>query len=105
MVVEITQNDFEEKVLKSKLPVLVDFWAEWCGPCKMLAPTLTTLSEQVEGQALVVKANVDVEQDLANKYEISSIPTLLIFKDGELVDRRSGVVNIKQLKQMLGLDA
>ena len=81
--------NFEEEVLKSDKPVLVDFWAEWCGPCKMLHPVVEEISEEEEG-IKVVEVNADVEGELVMQYQVKSIPTLLIFKDGELKNRSTG---------------
>ena len=86
------ENDFEDEVLKSNLPVIVDFWAEWCGPCKMLTPILEELSEEMKSEINVVKVNLDENQDLAIKYSIRSIPTLLLFKEGNLVDTKVGLL-------------
>ena len=86
------ENDFEDEVLKSKLPVIVDFWAEWCGPCKMLSPILEELSDEMKNEINVVKINLDENQDLAMKYSIRSIPTLLLFKEGNLVDTKVGLL-------------
>ena len=80
---EFTDANFETEVLKSDLPVLVDFWAEWCGPCKMIAPTIEQLAGEYEGKLKVGKIDVDVHQQMAMKYNVRGIPTLLIFKNGE----------------------
>ena len=90
MALTITEENFEEEVLKSDVPVLVDFWAEWCGPCKMIAPMVDAVAEEVKGVAKVGKCNLDDGQALAAKYGIRSIPTLLFFKDGEVKDQIVG---------------
>ena len=86
------ENDFENEVIKSNLPVIVDFWAEWCGPCKMLTPILEELSNEMKNEINVVKVNLDENQDLAMKYSIRSIPTLLLFKEGNLIDTKVGLL-------------
>ena len=86
------ENDFEDEDLKSNLPVIVDFWAEWCGPCKMLSPILEELSDEMKNEINVIKVNLDENQDLAMKYSIRSIPTLLLFKEGNLVDTKVGLL-------------
>ncbi|NLB28108.1 MAG: thioredoxin [Clostridiaceae bacterium] len=86
----LKQDNFEEKVLKSDLPVLIDFWAEWCGPCRMVAPVVEELAKNYAGKAVIGKVNVDEERGLAQKYRVFSIPTLFIFKDGEVVDQLVG---------------
>ena len=80
MVVKITNDNFEEEVLKSDKPVLLDFWADWCGPCKMMSPVVEELADELEGQVKVGKVNVDEEAELALKYQIMSIPTLVVMK-------------------------
>ncbi|NLA96436.1 MAG: thioredoxin [Clostridiaceae bacterium] len=86
----LKQDNFEEKVLKSDLPVLIDFWAEWCGPCRMVAPVIEELAKNYAGKAVIGKVNVDEERSLAQKYRVFSIPTLFVFKDGEVVDQLVG---------------
>lgn len=89
---EITQNNFEDEVLNSDLPVVVDFWAEWCGPCKVMLPVIESLSEEYEGKVKFVKVNVDDEQELATSMNVRGIPTFTIFKDGEVLDSVSGAI-------------
>ena len=86
------EDDFEKEVISSKVPVVVDFWAEWCAPCKMLTPILEELSDEFKNKVLVVKVNLDENQDLAMKYSIRSIPTLLLFNKGELLDTKVGLL-------------
>ena len=91
MALELNDSIFEEKVLKSDKPVLVDFWAEWCGPCRMVGPIIDELSKDFEGKAVVGKIDVDANQEFAAKFGVRNIPTVLLFKDGELVSRQVGV--------------
>ncbi|MDY7395852.1 thioredoxin [Aureibaculum sp. 2210JD6-5] len=91
MAIEVTDATFNDVVLKSEKPVLVDFWAAWCGPCRMLAPTVEELSADFEGKAVVAKVDVDANQEFAAKYGVRNIPTILIFKGGEVVDKQVGV--------------
>ena len=91
MALEITDATFDEVVLKSSQPVLVDFWAEWCGPCRMVGPIIDELSKEYEGKAVVGKVDVDNNQEFAAKFGVRNIPTVLLFKNGELVDRKVGV--------------
>ncbi|MGB6882164.1 MAG: thioredoxin [Microgenomates group bacterium] len=88
--IEITDADFEEKVLKSNTPVLIDFWAPWCGPCKMAEPVLEELSEEYNGKVQIVKINVDENQQSTTKYQIMSIPTTVLIKNGTEIDRQIG---------------
>ena len=91
MSLEITDANFEEVVLKSSQPVLVDFWAEWCGPCRMLGPIIEELSSDYDGKAVIGKVDVDSNQQYAAQFGVRNIPTVLIFKGGELVNRQVGV--------------
>jgi len=91
MALEITDATFEEVVLNSEKPVMVDFWAAWCGPCRMVGPIIDELSQEYEGKAVVGKVDVDANQEFAAKYGVRNIPTVLLFKNGELVNRQVGV--------------
>ena len=91
MAIELTNNNFQEIVMKSEKPVLVDFWAEWCGPCRMVGPIVNELATDFEGRAIVGKVDVESENEIAAQFGIRNIPTLLIFKNGEVVDKQVGV--------------
>lgn len=99
--ITITDDSFQAEVVDSSLPVLVDFWAVWCGPCRMVAPIVDELAVEYEGRVKVGKVDVDSEQKIAADYGIRSIPTLLIFKNGELADQVVGAVPKKQLVEKL----
>ena len=93
----VTGKDFESQVIKSDLPVLVDFWAEWCGPCRMIAPILEEVAKDLAGKLKIVKVNIDEEQELAAKHNIMSIPTMLLFKNGEAIEQIVGAMPKEQL--------
>jgi len=97
----VTDRDFEEKVLNAELPILVDFWAVWCGPCKMIAPILEELTDELDGQLLIGKLDVDHNPSTAMAYGVMSIPTLLLFKDGQPVERIVGYQPKPQLMNRL----
>ena len=97
----LSLDNFDNEVSSSNLPVLVDFWAEWCGPCKSLGPILEEISNDLKDQLKVVKVNLDENQDLAMKYSIRSIPTLLLFKEGELIDTKVGLLPKSDLVEWL----
>ncbi len=90
-VAEVTDGNWETEVLGSNTPVLVDFWAAWCGPCRMIAPTVEAVAEKFQGKAKVVKLNVDENMEVPSTYGIKGIPTLMVFKNGQLVDSHVGV--------------
>jgi len=96
-----TDKTFDEDVLQSDIPVLLDFWAEWCGPCKMIGPILSELSEEYVGKVKIVKLNVDENNNTAIQYSVRSIPTLILFKDGQLQAQHIGAAAKGQLKQFL----
>ncbi|VAW13604.1 Thioredoxin [hydrothermal vent metagenome] len=97
----LTEKNFDSEVLKSDLPVLVDFWAEWCGPCKMVSPIVDEISTELEGKLKVGKVNVDEAQTLAQKYNVMSIPTLFVFKGGEVVEQIIGAMSKDQLLEKI----
>lgn len=97
MLKDISAADFEREVIQSDLPTVVDFWAEWCGPCKMLSPVLASVAEKLDGKLKAVKVNSDDNQDLAVKMRVSAIPTLIFFKNGQEVDRVVGFLPEKEL--------
>lgn len=102
MEITLTKGNFEDEVLKSGIPVLVDFWASWCGPCKMLAPTVAQIAEEYSGKIKVGKVNVDEEESLSREYGIVSIPTVILFKNGKPEKTSIGLVPKETLVSMLG---
>ena len=101
MTVELTDDNFEELVVKSGKPALVDFWAEWCGPCRMIGPLVEELSTEYEGRAVVGKVNVDNCPNVSQQFGIRNIPTVLFFKNGEMVDKQVGAVPKSALEEKL----
>ncbi len=97
----LNKDNFESEVLKSDMPVLVDFWAAWCGPCKMLAPTIAELAEEYKGKVKVCKYNIDDDASVAIKYGVASIPTVLLFKDGDVANKTIGFVPKAEIEAML----
>jgi len=100
-ILTLTESNFDQEVLKSGTPVLVDFWAEWCGPCKMIAPLLEELASEYEGKIRIGKMNIDEFGALASRYGVRAIPTLLLFKDGQVADQIVGMRSKRELKSSL----
>jgi thioredoxin 1 len=96
-VITLTDSNFEEEVLKSKIPVLIDFWAEWCGPCKMIAPSIVEIASEFKGKVKVGKLDVDSNQETTAKFRILNIPTLLFFKEGKVIEQILGAVPKKKI--------
>jgi thioredoxin 1 len=101
MEVKLNDNNFEEQVLRSEVPVLVDFWADWCAPCRMIAPTVEEIAREYDGKLKVCKLNVDEGRNTASQYGIMSIPSLLIFKEGQVVEQIVGVVPKETLENKI----
>jgi thioredoxin 1 len=101
LIFTLTQENFEQKVLQSQTPVLVDFWAEWCGPCKMIAPLLDELADEYKGKVGIGKVNIDEQQELATKYGIRAIPTLLLINKGQVAEQLVGAKSKRDLKASL----
>jgi thioredoxin 1 len=102
-IVAVSDDNFEEEVLKSSAPVLVDYWAEWCGPCKMIAPVLDEIADEYEGKLKIAKLNIDDNPNTPPRYGIRGIPTLMLFKDGEVEATKVGAVSKSQLTALLNL--
>jgi len=100
-----TTDSFDQDVLQSDVPVLVDFWAEWCGPCRMIAPTVDSFADEYAGKVKVGKVNVDEHSSIAARYNVRGIPTLLLFKGGKVVDQRVGAVGKNELTKMVDAHA
>ncbi len=100
-VIDVTDKNFESEVLKSDIPVLVDFWAEWCGPCKAMAPALEELSNDLEGKAIIAKMNIEDSPDTPLDFHVRGVPTLMIFKGGEVVATRNGPMTKSKLAEWL----
>jgi thioredoxin 1 len=100
-IVTATESNFNDEVLKSTTPVLVDFWAEWCGPCKMLGPVLDELAMEYGGKVKIAKVNIDDHQNLAAQYRVTAIPTLLVFKNGQVMEQMVGAKSKRDLKASL----
>jgi thioredoxin 1 len=101
LICALTQDNFEKEVLQSTTPVLVDFWAEWCGPCKMIAPLLDELADEYDGKVKIGKVNIDEQQALATKYGIRAIPTLLVINQGQVAEQMVGAKSKRDLKASL----
>src|SRR5262249_3192574 len=99
--IEVTDQNFDQEVLKSNQPVLVDFWAPWCGPCRMLSPMVSELAQEYSGRAKICKMNTDDNPNVATKYQISAIPALLFFKNGNLAEQLTGVRPKPEIKTVL----
>ncbi len=100
-VIEITTQNFESEVIGSSVPVLVDFWATWCGPCKMISPIIEELADDFEGRAVVGKVNVDEQAELAERFKIMTIPTVIVFKNGEAIEKSVGAKAKADFAQMI----
>ena len=100
-VISLNEKNFEEEVLKSEKPVLIDFWASWCGPCRMMSPVIDEIAEEMKEKVKVCKINIDEEQNLAVKYDVMSIPTFIVIKDGREIGRSVGVQDKSEIINMI----
>ena len=100
-VVNLNEKNFEEEVLKSEKPVLIDFWASWCGPCRMMSPVIDSIAEEMKDTVKVCKINIDEEQNLAVKYDVMSIPTFVVIKNGKEIGRSVGVQDKSEIINMI----
>ena len=100
-VISLSEKNFEEEVIKSEKPVLIDFWASWCGPCRMMSPIVDQIAEEMQDAVKVCKINIDEEANLATKYNVMSIPTFIVFKNGKEAGRSVGVQDKEEIKAML----
>jgi len=103
MAMKFTKDNFKTEVLESNIPVMVDFWAEWCGPCRMVGPIIEELASELSGVAKIGKVNVDEENDLAREYNVMTIPTIMVFKEGSMVERIVGFRDKDELKKLLDI--
>ena len=101
MILEVSENDFEKEVLKADRKVIVDFWAPWCGPCRMMHPVFEELDKEVGEKVKIVKINIDENPDLASQFGVMSIPTFIVFENGQMIDSKVGVQSLDSLKKML----
>jgi len=101
MEVKLTSNNFDKEVIKSSIPVLVDFWAPWCGPCQMIAPFIEEIAKEYHGKIKICKLNVDEASDIATSFTVMSIPTLLLFKDGKIMSKKVGTLTKRELEKFI----
>jgi thioredoxin 1 len=101
MEINLTEDNFKKEVLNSKIPVLIDFWAPWCGPCKMIAPHIEAIAKEYTGKVKVCKLNIDEAPKIATTYTIMSIPTVMVFKDGKIMEKRVGALRKKDLEKLI----